>query len=317
MIEIGTIGLLLAYYHWQFNYPRAIQLSLAFSVVLAKIGPVMFYALLIFFFSHTRGVVGRFMGSRVMVYLGEISFAFYMIHFIVIHLLSEQSYGPLPQYYGGLMVAAFALSIAAASLLYHFVEMPAKSSLLALYDRGILASIVETFGGIKKALLRPTVWASLVTIGLTIWVLQGWSLDRVDNKDVMRNIKQTQLFHHPIHFDRDAVLFGLVSEEKGDSIELNLTWVKKRNVGRRRLLEVYSADDQLLHSIGGKNKSYLAAPIGEVFVETITVSKEKFTKGARLCLSFYGKEERMAKVSGGPRSFYNQRLVIYSYDETH
>lgn len=56
------------------------------------------------------------MGSRPMVYLGEISFAFYMIHLIVIKLIERYDYQPLPMFHGGLMLAALILSISAAAL---------------------------------------------------------------------------------------------------------------------------------------------------------------------------------------------------------
>ena len=312
LMEFGAIGLLVAFYYWRFHFPLTAELSKVFRVVLAKSGPVMFYALLIFLFSHTRGIVGRLMGSRVMVYLGEISFAFYMIHFFIINVLCEHHFAPLPQLYGGLLLAALVLSIAAATLLYHFVEMPAKASLLAWYDRGVMASIATTFDGIKKALLSPPVWAALVTVALSFWLLPTWSLDHVKDKEVVRNIRRTQLFQHPIHFDGDATLFGLTSQEQGDMIDLKFTWIKKRNEGRRRMLEIYSTDDELLHHYGGKNKKYRDAPVGEVFTERIFLKKDKFPKGSRLCLGFYGKTEKMAKVSGGPRSAYNRRLDIYS-----
>ncbi|MDB4766325.1 acyltransferase [bacterium] len=315
LIEFIAIGLLLAYYRWQYHGPRTVELSQVFSVTLVKIGPVFFYAILIFLFSHTRGIVGRLMGSRVMVYLGEISFAFYMIHFLIVNVMSGYHFAPIPQYYGGLILAALTFSLASASLLYHFVEIPAKASLLALYDHGILAGIGKTFTGIKAALLSPPVWAALVAIGLNLWLLPSWSLEHVEDREIVQNIRKTQLFHQPIHFDRDAVLFGLTSRESGDVIELKLTWIKKRNYGRRRLLEIYSANDQLLHHFKKKHRRYLDAPIGEVFVETFYIAKDKFVEGSRLCVGFYGKQEKMAKVSGGPRSFYNRRLDIYSPDE--
>ena len=179
-----------------------------------------------------------------------------------------------------------------------------------------LAGILKTFADIKKALLNPPIWASLVAIAASLYLLSNWSLDRLEDKDVVQNIKQTELFRHPIHFDRDAVLFGLTSQESGNWIELRLTWVKKRNDGRRRLLEIYSADDQLIHHYLNSHRKYLDEPVGEVFLERIILKKDKFTKDARLCLSFYGKVDKTAKVSGGPRSFYNRRLDIYSPRET-
>ena len=137
LIEFAAIGLMMAYYFWQYSFARNFELPQVFDVVLWKISPVMCYAFLVFLFAYTRGIVAQFMGSRVMVYLGKISFTFYMIHFFIITVLSEYSLAPLPQLYGGLMFVAFTLSISSASLLYHFVELPAKAGLLDLYDHGL------------------------------------------------------------------------------------------------------------------------------------------------------------------------------------
>ena len=311
LIEIGAIGLLCAYYHWQFNFPRTVHLPQMFHVLNAKIGPVLFYALLIFFFSHTRGIIGRLMGSRIMVYLGEISFAFYMIHLIVIQLLERFNFQPLPMYHGGLMLAALVLSIAAASLLYHLVEMPAKSTLLTLYDHGLGAAAIHIFSKLKTAISRPVVWASVVSIAVTVFVLQGWTLDRMEDKEAAGIIRATELFDKPIHFGNDAVLFGLVINDEGPNVELELLWLKKRDDSRDLLVEIFSNDDQRMGMVKGAQGKFAKAPVGELFVEKVSVSKEKFAAQDRLCMAFFSREEKMAFISGGPRSFYNRRLDLY------
>jgi len=314
LIEIGAIGLLCAYYHWQFNYPRTVHLPQMFHVLQAKIGPVLFYALIIFLFSHTRGIIGRFMGSRIMVYLGEISFAFYMIHLIVIQLLERYDFQPIPMYHGGLIGAALMLSIAAASLLYHFIEIPAKSALLALCDRGFSASLRIAFSELRTATSGTLVWACVVLIGATILVLQNWTLNRIENKEAIRIIRNTVLFDEPIHFGKEAILFGLVAHAEGHSVELELLWVKKRSAGRALLVEVFSKEEQRKSGVKGSQKRFAEAPVGELFVDKIRVSKEAFAAQDRLCLGFFSREEKMAFVSAGPRSFYNRRLNIYTAD---
>ena len=315
LIELGAIGLLCAYYHWQYNYPRTIHLPQMFHVLQAKMGPVLFYALIVFVFSHTRGIIGRLMGSRIMVYLGEISFAFYMVHLIVIQLLERYQFQPLLMYHGGLMWAALALSVAAASLLYHWVEIPAKSTLLVLYDRGLGAAARHIFTALKAAVSPTVVWAALASIGVTIFVLQNWSLNRMHNKEAIRIIQATELFDQPIHFANEAVLFGLVANDDGPTVELELLWVKKRAEGRSRLTEIFSEDDQRIGGVKGSQKRFAAAPVGGMFVENISIPKEKFAAGARLCLGFYSAEEKMAFISDGPRSFYNRRLDVYTTGE--
>jgi len=316
LIEFGVIGLLCVYYHWQFNFPRTVHLPQMFHVLQAKIGPVLLYALIIFFFSHTRGIIGRFMGCRMMVYLGEISFAFYMIHLIVIQLLEQYEFRPLPMYHHGLMWAALVLSIAAASLLYHFVEIPAKGALLSLYDRGFGAAVKQAFSRLKTAIARPAVWASVAVVGVALFVLQNWTVDGMENKEAVRIIQNTKLFDKPIHFGSEAVLFGLVTNEEDSDVQVELLWVKKRDRGRAYLVEIFSKEDQRIDVVRGTQRNFAQSPVGELFVERFRVPKEKFTAEARLCVGFFSAKEKMAFVSNGPRSFYNRRLNVYTAPTT-
>ena len=312
LIELGAVGLLCAYYHWQFNYPRTVHLPQMFHVLQAKIGPVLFYAVIIFFFSHTRGIIGRLMGSRIMVYLGEISFAFYMVHLIVIQLLERYQFQPLPMYHGGLMWAALALSIAAASLLYQLVEMPAKSTLLTLYDRGLGSATGHALAAMKAAIARSDVWAAFTTIGITLFIVQGWTLSRMQDKQAVEIVRSTELFDAPIHFENEAVLFGLKTYDEGNTVDLELLWLKKRDQGRSFLLEIFSQDDQRREGVKRAQKRFAEAPAGELLVEKFTVAKEKFAAGDRLCMAFFSAEEKMAFISAGPRSFHKRRLDVYT-----
>lgn len=315
LIEIGAIGLLLAYYFYQFYFPRTSQWPQMFYVLSAKIGPVFFYAILIFFFSYTRGIIGRFMGSRIMVYLGEISFAFYMIHLILIKLMQGYHFQPLPMYHGGVMVAALLISIAAASLLYHVVEVPAKASLLSLYDHGLISMAGEMVRRTRTAFQSTVVWAAIVVVAATILVLQNWSLERLEDPGAVEIIQKTELFEQPIHFGNEAVLFGLTSRVEAGLVEVDLAWVKKRSGVRERLVEVFSNDDRPRKNIRQSIGNYANAPVGKLFVEKITIAKQKFENGDRLCIGFFSQAEKMPFVSGGPRSFYNRRLDIFTNED--
>jgi peptidoglycan/LPS O-acetylase OafA/YrhL len=65
--------------------------------------------------------------SRALIWLGNVSFAFYLVHHLVIqefHALlgAYRTWSPLVG--GALVLASFGLALLAASVLYHFVEMP-------------------------------------------------------------------------------------------------------------------------------------------------------------------------------------------------
>lgn len=87
-------------------------------------GPFPLFALLVFVFAHQHGLVTKALSTSVLVLLGNVSFAFYMIHQIVITVLARQG---VPAAWGATAAAAlaFVLSIAAAWVLYRAVELPA------------------------------------------------------------------------------------------------------------------------------------------------------------------------------------------------
>ena len=78
-----------------------------------------------------RGVAGRFLGSRVMAYLGLVSYAIYLYHFAVVDQLHSWLGDDLPESIAGRLV--FYLPVTAlgaaviASLSYYAVERPALS----------------------------------------------------------------------------------------------------------------------------------------------------------------------------------------------
>lgn len=83
------------------------------------------FAVLIFVFASERGACSRFLRLRVFVRCGEVSFAFYLVHYTVIEV-TGRIHG-----LSGLAAAwiAFAVSLAAAFALFHAVEQPLRTRL--------------------------------------------------------------------------------------------------------------------------------------------------------------------------------------------
>ena len=70
-----------------------------------------------------------------MVFLGEISFAFYLVHHIVLQYFTQNLFPDTTLSRVGLSICACSVSIALSILLYKLVEMPAKRALLAIWER--------------------------------------------------------------------------------------------------------------------------------------------------------------------------------------
>lgn len=103
--------------------PQAMQLWLITS------GSCWLFALMITAFASGRGLFGRFLALRPLVWLGEISFAIYMFHQIVLRAASN-SFGPdfsIP--------AALCAILLVAALSHHLVEIPARRLILSVTRR--------------------------------------------------------------------------------------------------------------------------------------------------------------------------------------
>ena len=95
-----------------------------FAQSYAQSGVFPLFACVVYVFAHQHGLVSKALSTPVMVLLGNVSFAFYMIHQIVITVLARQA---APTVWGAPAAAAlaFVLSLAAAWVLYRAVELPA------------------------------------------------------------------------------------------------------------------------------------------------------------------------------------------------
>ncbi|HEX4140160.1 MAG TPA: acyltransferase [Candidatus Methylacidiphilales bacterium] len=92
------------------------------------------FAAMIWIFAHQAGAISRALSSRVCEWFGEISFALYMCHQMILRWLD-------PEVMTHMMDAvAFFIpylvgSMLTAAAIYHFVETPARRAILAAYKR--------------------------------------------------------------------------------------------------------------------------------------------------------------------------------------
>lgn len=114
--------------------------ALVFVVLFSVVSPaprwdgvlVALFSVLILGLAHARGPVGRLFGGRLMVYLGEISYAVYLVHALIILLFGQLAQRVWPSEVptwapAATLAAYFVASILAGHLLYRWVEQPARS----------------------------------------------------------------------------------------------------------------------------------------------------------------------------------------------
>ena len=135
-MEIATIALffLFALYrqHWLGSiYTQGYKM---WAIWLSQSGGFFFFGLLIYVFAHGLGAVSRLLSLRVFVLLGEISFATYMLHQIVLRWFVaggfKDQFGLWPS-----IVLILLVSYLGSWLAWRYVEVPARQFIISSFKK--------------------------------------------------------------------------------------------------------------------------------------------------------------------------------------
>lgn len=106
------------------------------NVFYRDMGAAPAYALLIGILAISNGIASKGLSSAAFVYLGEISFSFYLVHQIVIRWYSDHKEGFAAIGWIGQFASVVVICLAISSLMFHIVEKPARTSIMRLMRRG-------------------------------------------------------------------------------------------------------------------------------------------------------------------------------------
>jgi len=125
LLEIGTIGLaLFANYYASSDITK--QAPEALREFVQHMGPAPAYAALILVMAYSKGHIAWLLSRRALVYLGEVSFAFYLVHQIVIRWYGDNTsiFADMDSSYRFAIVAFVSLAI--SMVIYHCIEIPTR-----------------------------------------------------------------------------------------------------------------------------------------------------------------------------------------------
>ena len=288
------------------------------------------FAITIFAFASLSSWVSRFFGSKLMVYLGEISFAFYLIHQAILTLLKRQALADSPYAMIWLSISGLFLSLAAAILLHHLVELPSRSGLIQLFSnaqskgsdsrRGWLSrcgSWLKEYGiATWRLIASPQILAVIGLVIIGYWFANAGVFDYHDAGLIQRVVGQTADEFKGVQFDQDAVLKGVEIEHQPDgSYLLQMVWDLKK--GRRpiRFLHIVDSSGKILRQ-GDANRTLFGRATGnEVVLDRVIVSKEELESAAMLAVGFFERERKSAPVINPLPGQPTHRLPILRLDQ--
>jgi peptidoglycan/LPS O-acetylase OafA/YrhL len=122
--EIASILLLVGGFAFSVMIPQ----SLRFALWLMP-----FWMVIIFIFSHDQGIISRFLKKRPLVFLGEISFSFYMVHQLIIRYVST-----VEMSHAAVVALSFMITICVSSVVYLVFEEPLRLKLKAFLEEKLI-----------------------------------------------------------------------------------------------------------------------------------------------------------------------------------
>ena len=260
--------------------------------------------------ARSRGMVAKLLSLRPLVYLGEISFAFYMVHAMILMLFQDSGLGIGAAWPLGFALA-LAASLAAASLLHLAIENPARELILAAWD-GKLA------GRWRKAVLEPVAgWrrgpalTSVATLLLCPWIAQSTvAEERAAYAAERMDAAPAEL--RDIVFSDEAVIVAAHGRIEGERFSLAIVYEPLPQHRRGLFVHVTAGKGKILRQLTLRDVEFVA-PDGRVLRLATAEAPVAQLEGANsVGIGFWSQGRGASKANRGPLTMGGHRLEVFA-----
>jgi len=267
-------------------------------------------ALMIFVFGSTSGAIGRALGCRLMVFLGEISFAFYLVHHIVLQYFTQNLFPDTTLSRVGLSICACSVSIALSILLYKLVEMPAKRALLAIWERKWTKAVALTATSFRDFVFtaKAAVALLMLLVPMVVATQNQWAINLTPEQTQI--VESTSIDERNIQFGDKIRLLGYRAALSEQGLTIENVWVKTEgDLTFTRYLHVCNAEGEIVGHGRPALKAFAEAKLHEPFIERIFVDNTRLVDADMVGIGFY-RESTMLHVKKGALSYAGYRLNL-------
>lgn len=318
--EIGALGLVIA---WWFIVFRFDVLSLVYFTPMVgnSLGTWIWFCsaaplfgFVVWTFARSNGLVSKCMASPAMVHLGEISFAFYMIHMIVMRVIDAEGD---PVLISGALAIALSLvaSLAAAELLYQLVEMPCKDGVSALLNGRPIDAIVKFTNVMRAVLFKPLTAISVLALLAVAAIVHQNSLTEYEQARVSQIVQKSSEAHKQIEFAGAAKLQGCLLKINSESIGIELAWKPSDSSSKKRRT-IYLLDENM-ESLRTETISWPlhngASKARETY-DFVEFDRTEFPNVARIMLAWEDKDGQRATLAKNGQSSSFDLLELHCLD---
>ena len=266
------------------------------------------FAALVATFADGRGLLGKLCKSAPMAHLGEISYAFYLVHTFVLLMTTRrfESHG-IELDWTTQALAATCMSIGAATLLHAFIEVPLRISILAR-GAALSARLRIAWSSAAAACRRPWCIASTAVGALGIATATLNAPGIADLGRLLAERGSPQL--HNVDFGPSCTLAGAVTAPEPPRFRAWISLMEAPGSAHSAVLEARTKDGALVHTFANTVRQEQSADGTMWTLITIGAELPQLLGASVLTMTIRDGNDAEARPNSGPTTSDGRSLEL-------
>ena len=296
------------------EYLQANRWQVAENWIRKSGGTVLGFAAIVWVFSWSRGFLSNLLSTRTAVYLGEISFALYLIQIPVLTILKYEFNGlQLPMFYFVMLAVGLCLSL--AMLLFAVIEMPCRQFLVAAVSGNwpkAWSSAGSAYQRVRSGYVGAISIGLLALCGFLLKYEKQHPTVSVPAREVLGVLDSMEgINYSPVTFKDEAILHWWDVREGEKNIEIKMWWEILEGQKRARFLHISDEQGELIYNGPSNTEDFVGAPEGSFVIDHCRIDKSIIKPGMKYVgIGFYAKGIGTTPADSGNLQMEKRRLLV-------
>lgn len=274
------------------------------------------WALLIGVFALSKGPIAKCLSTKPLIFLGEISFALYLSHALIIHYIEPYTQRIHPYGFAGYVVFWAALLMFSAAL-FLGIEQPARRLILSLAGKNRGDGGCK-FGAIK---VERSAWVALAVLVLCVAGLLALRPSSIQTLD--QQVIQNFMGAPDVKVIQGAGVFGgrysLLAlrpiRQANGKVEVELLMQAKQDLHPSEIIAVHLNDtaSNIVDKLGDQlvDKAARTIPAGSYWIQRFpAIESARYDGAASIGVAIYNTPEGLLPVDGAASDWDGRRLIV-------
>lgn len=253
---------------------------------------------LLWVLASSQGPIAGLLSNPILVYLGKLSYSFYMVHTLVLNQIVVHTPDHLSMPLG--ILAGLVISLGVAAVLNLCIETPARRLAIHLLSRDrthALHSAPPTKFDLNRL--------ATTTIMVLFAVLAGVCLHNDSQREPGRPRSETT----EIHFGDSATLHHVAVATDDQNLLVTLVWEKRQGFNAVRIAHLLKSDGTFTNL----PSNLQLFPAGRIGVEQIVISRAELEDSKGLAVGLFADGSLVQHINYD-KTLRGGRLLIYDHE---